>query len=151
MPSLNFDASTVEPAAAKGPIPAGRYLAIITASEQKPTKSATGSYLEFTYQIIDGPLKGRKLWSRHNLQNPSAQAVAIAHGELSAVCRAVGVMKPDDSAQLHNLPLVLSVRVAKRTDTGEPTNEITGWAKKDAATGAPQQATTTPPWLRGRP
>lgn len=160
MASLNnFDASTVEPSTGKDPIPAGKYIAIIVESAMKPTKSGNGQYLEFEYQIVDGEHKGRKVWSRHNLQHPNATAMQIARGELSAICRAVDVMAPKDSAELHNLPLTVTVKVQKRQDNGELANEVAGWAKKEAAGGAPQQhsgggppaasgAPATPPWLR---
>lgn len=153
MATLNFDASQVEPSAGKDPVPAGKYVAAITASEMKPTKNGAGQYLELEYQIIDGEHKGRKLWSRHNLQHPNAQAVQIARGELSAICRAVGTMTPKDSAELHNLPMTVTVKVKKREDNGEPTNEVAAWAKRDTAAGAPQQSGASggpaaPPWLR---
>ncbi len=152
MATLNFDANQVEPASGNDPIPAGKYVAVICASEMKPTKNGAGSYLELEYQIVDGEHKGRKVWSRHNLQHTNAQAVQIARGELSAICRAVGVMAPKDSAELHNLPLTVTVKLKKREDTGEPANEVAGWAKKDATVGVPQQANptsgNTPPWLR---
>ena len=86
--------------------------------------------------MIDGPYKNRLLWSRLNLDNPNAQAVQIAQGELSAICRAVGVMQPKDSIELHNLPLLITVKCKKREDTGDVVNEIKGYAKKEAATGA---------------
>ena len=144
-----FDARTVEPTADFEPIPAGKYLAMITESEMKPNKSGTGGYLQLTFQILDGPYKNRFVWARLNLNNPNATAVKIAHGELSALCRAVGVLAPNDSLELHNLPLVITVKCRKRQDTGEIQNEIKGYAKKDAATGQPQQApSATPPWRR---
>lgn len=150
MPSLRgFDANQVEPSTTFDPIPAGKYLAAIIESEMKPTKSKNGEYLEFTFQVLEGEFKGRKLWARLNLNNPNATTVKIARGELSAICRAVGVMAPNDSTELHNLPLVITVRCKKRKDTGEITNEIKGYAKREAASGTPQQAQTdTPPWLR---
>lgn len=150
MADLNFDATTVEPTTEFEPIPSGKYLAVIIQSEFKPTKAGTGQYLELTFQIIDGPHKNRQLWARLNLNNPSQQAVQIARGELSAICRAVGVMQPKDSAELHNLPLVISVKVTKRNDTGELTNEVKGYGKRETAnTAKPQQAeSATPPWKR---
>ena len=150
MVNLNgFDANQVEPSTTFDPIPAGKYLAAITDSKMKPTKAATGQYLELTFQILEGEFKGRQLWSRLNLDNPNAQTVKIARGELSAICRAVGVMAPNDSTDLHNLPLVITLRCKKRQDTGEITNEVRGFAKREAASGKPQQAQTdTPPWMR---
>ncbi len=149
MASLNFDATQVEPSTGKDPIPAGKYVAAITASEMKPTKNGAGQYLECEYQILDGDHKGRKLWSRHTLQHPSAQTVQIARGELSAICRAVGIMTPKDSAELHNLPLLITVKCKRRADSDELTNEVKGYAKAEAEPGQPQQVVkNTPPWRR---
>lgn len=144
-----FDANKVEPTTAFDPIPAGKYLATITASEMKPNKAGTGQFLELVFTIIEGEFKNRSLWARLNLDNPNELAVKIAQAELSAICRAVGVMAPSDSAELHNLPLVIRVRCKKRKDTDEIVNEISGFEKRDAVTGRPQQAqTNTPPWRR---
>ena len=149
-----FDASTVDPNTSFDPIPAGKYLAAITESEMKPTKTGSGSYLQLTFTVLEGEHKGRVLWARLNLNNPNTTAVKIAQGELSAICRAVGVLQPRDSIELHNLPLLISIKLKKRADTGELTNEIKGFEARAtaAASGAqsPQAPThdNTPPWRR---
>lgn len=146
-----FNANDVEPASEFEPIPAGRYEAVVVDSEMKPTKSGTGNYLQLTFQIIDGPFSNRLLWARLNLDNPNDQTRKIAQGELSAICRAVGVLAPNDSVDLHNLPLVIQVRCKKRTDTGEIVNEVKGYLKKELPTvsaKAAPVATSTPPWKR---
>jgi len=148
-----FNATEVEPTTSFDPLPAGKYLAAITESEMKPTKSGAGSYLQLSFTILDGEYKNRVLWARLNLNNPNTTAVKIARSELSAICHAVGVMQPRDSVELHNLPLVITVKLKKREDTGELTNEVKGYARKDAA-GAnghqPEAPVTdnTPPWKR---
>jgi hypothetical protein len=144
-----FNANEVDPSSDFEPIPAGKYLAMITDSEMKPTKANDGAYLQLTFQVLDGPCKNRYVWARLNLQNRNQTAVQIARAELSAICRAVGVMAPKDSFELHNLPLVITVRCRKNKETGELGNEVRGYAKKDAAAGQPQQgAASTPPWKR---
>ncbi len=144
-----FDASQVEPAVGFEPIPAGKYLAVITQSEMKPTKAGTGRYLELTFTIVEGPYADRQLWARLNLEHPNELAVKIARAELSAICRAVGVLQPRDSVELHNLPLVVKVRCKKRSDTDELTSEIAGYQKRPMANDRPQQAAAdTPPWRR---
>ena len=150
MADLNgFNANQVEPTTEFEAIPAGKYLAMITESEMKPTKSGSGSYLQLTFQILEGEYKGRFVWARLNLNNANGTAVQIARSELSAICRAVGVMTPSDSVELHNLPLLITVKCKKREDTGDVSNEIKGYAKREAANGQPQQAaTSTPPWRR---
>ena len=152
-----FNAHDVEPNTAFEPIPAGKYLAAIIASETKQTKSGGGSYLELTFSILDGEYKGRQLWSRLNLSNPNATAVKIARGDLSAICRAINVMQPKDSVDLHNLPLVINVKLKKRTDNDELTNEIKGYESRktgNASAQASSQSEQTAasdqsaPWLR---
>jgi len=150
MPSLNgFDANTVDPTTEFEPVPAGKYLAVIVESEMRATKSGDGHYLELKFQLLEGPYKNRMLWSRLNLDNPNPQAVQIAQAELSAICRATSVLQPKDSIELHNLPLLITVRCKKRDDTGDVVNEIRGYAKKEPVNGARAQETTnTPPWAR---
>ena len=145
-----FDANQYEPNAGFDPVPAGKYLAIITDSQKKTTKSGTGTYLELVFTIVHGTCKGRKVWARLNINNPNPQAQEIARGDLSAICRAIGVMTPKDSVELHNLPLTISVRQKARKDTGEMQNEIKGYAAKSeyatpgAATPAPPAAVAQP-------
>ncbi len=144
-----FDANDVEPTTGFDPVPAGKYQAVITESEMKPTKSGNGTYLQFTFEILEGEYKGRHLWARLNLDNPNQTAVKIARAELSAICRAVGVMAPKDSVELHNLPLLITVKCKKRKDNDEIDNVIVKYERKVAASGQPQQAqTNTPPWRR---
>jgi hypothetical protein len=144
MATLNgFNANQVEPAAALDPIPANKYLAVITESEMKPTKNGQGQYLQLTFQILDGPYKNRFLWARLNLQNANQLTVQIAKAELSAICRAVGVLTPQDSQELHHIPLVITVKLKKQKDTGELTNEIKGFAPKSSLS-APSGAAVQP-------
>ena len=89
--------------------------------------------------MIYGEHKGRNLWARLNLINTNNTDKKIAQQELAAICRAIGVLTPKDSAQLHDLPLRIKVKLTKRADNGEPTNEISGYKSKmsgaDAANG----------------
>ena len=142
-----FNANEVDPTTPFDPIPAGKYIAAIVASAMKPTKSGTGSYLELTFQILEGEYRNRKVWARLNLDNPNVTTVQIARGQLSAICRAVGVMTPKDSTELHDLPLEITLKLKRREDTGEFGNEIKGFAKKGAAAPA-KPAASTPPWAR---
>ena len=147
----NFNANEVEPNVGFEPVPADKYIAMISSSEMKPTKNGDGSYLELELTILDGPCKDRKVWDRLCLNHPNHQTVEIARGYLSAICRAVGVMQPKDSCDLHNIPMLITVKCKKRDDNGEITNEVRGYTKKESAVGKPQQAASTdatPPWKR---
>jgi hypothetical protein len=153
MATLNFNAHEVEPTVAFEAIPAGKYNAVIVDSEMKQTKSGNGSYLELTFEVTEGEYKGRKVWARLNIDNPNADAVKIARGELSAICRSVNVMTPNDSVDLHNLPLEITVKCKRNSEKGEITNDIKGYAPKGSSvkkaadsSQAPQQPA---PWGRG--
>ena len=140
MAMLNFNATTVAPATAFEAIPAGNYAAIITESAMKPTKRGDGEYLQLTLQIIDGEHSGRKLFDRLNLNNPNATAVDIAQRTLSAICHAVGVMQPQDSAELHDIPMQVKVGVEKNMTDGTNSNVIKGYATAGNGKPAPRAA-----------
>lgn len=106
-----FDASQVGDMQTFDALPEGQYVVIATSSEMKPTKTGNGKYLQFTLEVLDGPYKNRKLFARLNLVNQNQMAVDIAQRELGAICKAVGIIKPNDSAELHNKPMLVSVGV----------------------------------------
>ena len=130
-----FDARTVEPNQAFEAIPAGDYPAVIVDSKMKPTKDGNGQYLELQLQILNGPFQNRKLFDRLNLVNASDKAVQIAKGTLSAICRAVNVLTPNDSAELHNKPLTVKVKVGK-DNNGNPNNEVKGYEPRHTQAAA---------------
>lgn len=145
-----FDATEVAPSKGFEPIPVGDYVAMITDSEEKQNNKGTGSYVNLTIEIVDGEYKGRKLWELLNLNNPNAEAVNIARATLSAICRAVGVLKPRDTVDLHNIPMSIRVGMKKDSQTGEMKNRITSFKSRvDASAIAPATATPgTAPWLK---
>ena len=148
MVQFNFNAQEYEPNnGGFDAIPAGQYEAIITNTEMKANRKQNGHYLEIECEILNGDFKGRRLWDRLNLNNPSQEAVAIAQGRLSAICRAAEVMELSDTAQLHNKPLLIKVSKVKRNDNDEWTNDIKAWyavsTKRAALQGVPA---STPPW-----
>jgi hypothetical protein len=147
-----FNANEVEPNAPRDPIPAGWYKAVITESEEKPTKAQTGSYLQLTFEIVEGQHQGRKVFSRLNLNNPNATAVEIAQRELSGICRGVGVMTPRASQDLHDKPLSIKVKVTPARDGYEPGNEISEYAAANgggsATTGQTASGGAKPPWKK---
>lgn len=132
-----FNAQAVEPISNFDPIPAGWYTVIITDSEEKPTKSGAGSYLQMRLDVVDGEYQNRVLFERLNLNNPNPTAVEIAQRTLSAICHAVGVLQPQDSSDLHNIPLLAKVAIQPARDGYEASNIIKGY--KAAGGTAPVQ------------
>jgi hypothetical protein len=146
-------------------MPAGEYLAMIVDTEMKQTKSGSGEYLNVALEIVDGEHKGRRLWDRLNLRNQNETAVKIAQASLSAICHAVNVMRPRDSAELHGKPMLVRVALEERDDKpGSWRNEVRGYqaangaarpqpavtpqASRPAAARASAPAASTPPWKK---
>lgn len=138
-----FNAELVQPGGGYEVIPAGEYRAILVDSVMENTKSGSGQFLKLSIQIIDGPHSGVVLFDRLNLVNANPKAVEIAQRTLSAICHAVGVLQVQDSAQLHNRPLVIRVNYKEGGEPDGkggvygPSNEIKQY--KAISTGAPQQ------------
>jgi len=134
MSELNFNAYEVEPASEFTPLPNGQYVAVISESEVKAAKTGNGRYLGLTFVIIEGEYANRKVWTRLNIVNKNPDAQRIANGHLSSICRAVGVMRPGDSSELHNLPLKITVACKPRGDGNGLTNDVTHFGPVDGAT-----------------
>lgn len=135
-----FDATQVAEQDSFEPIPAGWYDVMITDSEQKMTKAGTGSYLQMRLDVTSGQYEGRVLFERLNLDNPNQTAVEIAQRTLSSICRSVGVMQPQDSSDLHNIPLCAKVAIQPPRDGYEASNVIKAYsAASGGGQAAPQQ------------
>lgn len=152
----NFDANDVAPSTGFDPLPAGKYVAVITNSEEKANRAGTGSYLQMEFEVIEGGYTGRRIWVRLNLNNQNLDAVRMARADLSAICRAVNILKPNDSCELHNIPLVITVKCKKDKSSDDIVNEVRGYESRNAAAQQPKAAPAaaapgvpaTAPWAR---
>lgn len=153
-----FDAGKEEPVSFDV-LPAAQYEVVIVESETRRTNADDGSYLALTFEVVSGDFAGRKIWVNLNLSNPSDKAVAIARGQLSSICRAVGVLRPSDSTELHNLPMLAMVGIRPERDGYPAQNRITSWKTKTdvSAVAAPARdysalpdaKSKAAPWKRG--
>lgn len=136
-----FDADKVEPIGKFEPIPIGEYVAIITKTEQRPSKkNPANQYVQVDFKVIDGPYKNRVIFDFLNLVNENEKAVEIAQRKLSGIIRAVGLHKIQDTDELVNRPLVLSLGIRKGTDGYDDQNDIKEYK---TASGAPIPATNS--------
>ncbi len=142
-----FNAEEQEEQRSFDPLPDGKYLVLISKSEERQTKSWNGSYLSLELTVIDGPHQGRKLFDNLNINNANETAAKIARSSLAAICKAVGVMRPSDSSQLHDKPLIANVKSRKREDTGEIQNVVRGYfsANNQEGTSKPQAVKPSAP------
>lgn len=150
---LNFDASTVEPSAQRGVIPAGDYNLCLTDAEQKETKLKDGHYLALDYIVQDGEHQGRHIYANLNLWNKSKQAREIAWADLSALAHACGVLQVGTADQLFGILISATIGVEQDEKYG-PSNRIKSvqavgnapaqtWG---AAPGGPAAPDASAPW-----
>lgn len=122
MASINFDPTKYEPSVGYAPLPPDSYLCTIERSEMKTTQKGDGEYLSLMLAVIDGQYSGRKIFDNLNLVNKTALAVEIAQKTLSAICHAVGVLQLVDTAELHDRPLLVTVKIK------DGRNQVTAYA-----------------------
>jgi hypothetical protein len=136
------------------PLPAGRYTAMIVKSETQATKAGNGSYLKLEIDIVDGQYKGRKLFENLNLENPNQQAVNIAKATLANICRAVNILHPKDSSELHLKPISIMVSVEPERDGYPASNRVKRWDAPESAAQTKMDFSKAPapanakPWER---
>ena len=157
MAALSFNADEVEPRDdfTGELLPAGTYTVEILATEQKPTKSGTGTVLKIEHAVIDPEKHAkRRLWKYINVTNANAQAESIGRSELSALCRAVGIAHLNDDEEL--IGKVVKAKVAIRKGNAkypDDQNEIKSYESALVAP-TPRQppaqvnAKAAPPWQR---
>ena len=121
----------------------GTFPAQIIESDTITTQKG-GLGAKFTFEILDGPFKGRRVWGFINVTNPSAAAQEIGQAELRELCEAVGLTSIKDTQELEFKPLMLRCG-ADRQDAERTVPK--GYKPFVATAGAraPTQARPAPP------
>lgn len=113
-------------------LPKGRYPCRIIESEDKKTKAGDGSYFKFTFEIVKGDYKGRKLWDQFNIHNQSEVAQQIGRERFKALCVAAGKEKIKKTEELHAKFVVCLVDIERGREGRQDQNRINGYmAAKD--------------------
>jgi len=133
MAELNFNAEEYEPMGSFEPLPVGKYKVVIESSEKKPASTGKGEYLQLVYSVVEGDYQGRRLFDRLNIVNESEQAQTIARRALSSICRAIGIMNPKNSEELHDKPFVVTVGIRPARGEYGPSNKITEYASMNGS------------------
>jgi len=162
MAQFSFDPSSVEKREGGDftLIPAGNYLAQVVESDIRPLKSGNGQALVLVFQIIDGEFNGRKVWNWLSVRHTNPEAERIAQQSLRELCDALGVVRMQDTGELHHKPVTIRVKIREdKSGQYAPQNEVTGYRGATAASPAPAfnrpttaaaapAAASTPPWQK---
>lgn len=121
---LNFNAAEVPPPSDGDyePIPDGTYECMVMEAEMKATRSG-GEMLSVRLDVIDGQYQNRRIYDNMNIVCPnSPKAEEIAHKMLGSLCRAVGIMAPEDTSQF----LDKAIRVRTGIEPAKPYTDANG-------------------------
>lgn len=126
------------------PLPKGCYLLSIKTSEMRPTKNGDGVGIHLELQVMDGRYKGRTFYHWINYEHPSERTQRIGRETLAMICRAVGVLQPKDTVDLHEIPFFAMVEVKPAHNGYDAGNTITKASRDPCDT--PNEL---PPWASG--
>ena len=132
---VNWNAGDYEEGGNFEVLPKGRYLGMIVDSEEKQTKDKKGTYFEFEFDVVSpSSFKGRKLWARLNVHNPSEVAQRIGREQFNSLCAAAEMDKAkiDTTLKLHNKIVVLIVDIEQNQENKRDANRVTGFLKTTA-------------------
>ena len=148
MSLFHFDATQVPTLGDRTPIPDGDYNIKAVEVERKPTKDDPSySFLAFTFEVIDGPHAGYRIFENINLWNKNPTAVGIAAKTLSSICHATGVLVVEDPAQLLNRPMKAHVKTAPARPPYDASNKITSYGTYEGPIGGAGVGATAAPAL----
>ncbi len=120
----SFDAEAKENNQANVLLPPGKYQVIATQTEMVKNKAGTGTLLKFTFEVIEGQHKGRKLWTQFNWTHPKEDVVRISRAQFSQLVKSCGLTVVNDSDELKDLPVVANVTIKKGSNGYSDSNEI---------------------------
>ncbi len=154
MAQFNFDTNTVEKRESNFDLlPAGWYTAQVTESDIVALKSGNGRAVKLTFEILQDGYRNRKVWAQLNVQHTNPQAEQIAQQQLRELCDSIGIVRMNDTVELHNKPVQIKVKVRKSDNPQyEDSNDITGFKPvggspvhgQAIAAGMAQRAATPP-------
>jgi hypothetical protein len=148
MAEIGFDTSTIPDSERSYEALTGWYPAHAIESNYVRKEPGVREYAKFTFEVIEGPRKGAKVWINcMNMVNPSAVAQQIGRDEFKQLCMAAGTGPVSNTSALEFIPVMIRCKADK--EDAEKT-VIGGFKKYQAGaaqSAAPAQAAApASPW-----
>lgn len=141
----DFDTNSVPPQEDFAVIPPSNLTCLIEKAEIKPTKKGDGLYISLQLSVIEEcQFKGRKVFDNINIKNLNQQCVEIGLRSLSALGKALGLIKITDSMQLVNQIVVAHIKVKDDQNCIRTYSAVGQPAQLQQAYQQPQQYNTVP-------
>ena len=136
LPAGQFDPSEYQDMRDFTPIPPGKYIAKVMSSEMMDT-STGGEMLILNFEIVAGKYTGKSFVTRLNLTNDNPKAVKMANEELATLIRACNLGPILDSDLLHNIAVVVTLKLEPGDGRYGPSNSAVNYATAQGLTEAP--------------
>ena len=127
-------------------IPEGNYEAVLVDSTIRDSKAGK-QYLNLEFKIRNGEFQNRSVYGRYMIYDTGA-AGQIARNRLQELENATGIIKPSDSSEWHDIPIVISIQVRPAKGEYGPSNEITNFIRLQRPQSVPATAShdDNSPW-----
>lgn len=144
MAFIDFNAQQVPEDTGPEPLPAGDYLIYVESSELRQEDDGTQKLSMVAKVIQPEHFAGRTLFPSFTMYSSNTSHVQTGQRLLALVCRAVGVIHPRDSEELHDKPFWTRV-VPKASSSGKVySNMTTFWSTASQAPPPPKTAPRAP-------
>lgn len=144
MAYIDFNASAVPEDTGPEPLPAGDYCIYIESSDIRTEDDGTQKLSMVAKVIQPEQYAGRTLFPSFTMYSANADHVKTGQRLLALVCKAVGVIHPRDSVELHDKPFFTRV-VPKAAASGKVySNLTTFWSTASQPPPMPKTAPKMP-------
>jgi len=131
-----FDGNEVEETGGDfAPLPAGDYKVEVDDVKYEANSKGTGKVLTLMTSVLGDQFNGRKIFCRFNLEHTNPKAAQIGRGQFKSFLKAAGrpvqIASEADLFKIQGDIAKLKLKIVKRKDTGELTNEVAKWYAKD--------------------
>lgn len=144
--AVDFDLGEVEAPQAFGPLPAGKFRAVVHEVDIRPDYEGSGKTLWVKLTFLDGELKNRKTVAFLDVHSGTDWKQKKGRQQLAALCSATGVVGLKNYAELVNDQPVGVVIGHYQTRAGETKDQVKAFIPADqvpAVTDNPAPAPST--------
>ena len=144
MAFIDFNSSAIPEDTGPEPLPAGDYCIYIESSDIRTEDDGTQKLSMVAKVIQPEQYAGRTLFPSFTMYSANADHVKTGQRLLALVCKAVGVIHPRDSVELHDKPFFTRV-VPKSASNGKVYSNLqTFWSTASQAPPMPKTAPKPP-------
>jgi hypothetical protein len=129
---MNFNANDTEIIPDFEILPEDTYLVTVDSLEKRTTRAGDGKYIAVSFDIVTGPLAGRKVFERYNIENQNPKTVAWAKSSFAKFLIAAGKPMIKTLGEVQGQTLYLKVGITEKKGTNEKQNVIRRYISKDS-------------------